>query len=167
MCKTLIEGRVQIVLVDGISYLNIYHKRVSNKKDLNPRIAYDIMFLGVVDKLLGPMVMLGDMNSVHHLHDTMKNIKVVEDPERSKPPLGWDPSKDIDPLRGSYERQFMCYLTERYNLIDIGLGKGFTFYKRDNPCMRIDYCLVRGMGVKSYDLCKTPVSDHVMMSVEI
>lgn len=57
------------------------------------------------------------------------------------------------------------YFVDRFGLVDNGYEKGFTFYKGTNPCMRIDFCLTKGVDVKDYKLKKTGLSDHVMMAV--
>lgn len=163
ICNILIKGRLQELTINGISYFNNYHKRVpTDRNRIKERILYDEEFLRYFPQK-ERSVLLGDMNSVFRFHDSAKNLSIAEDLERSK--FSWKPGMPIDEKKACYERQFMNYFIEAYDFKDNNPG-GFTFYKRDKPCMRIDYCLTNSVGVKKIDLIKSDLSDHVMMIVE-
>lgn len=165
-CQTIIHGRMQELIIDGVSYFNNYHKRVAtDRKRLDERINYDQMFLKVFPRR-DRCVLLGDMNSVLRFHDSAKNLSIKEDLERSK--FDWTPDKEIDEKKACYERQFMNFFVKEYDFKDRHSEKGpeFTFYKGNKPCMRIDYCLTKSVEVKSLSIEKRGVSDHCLMVVD-
>lgn len=140
--KNLIDGRLMLIeFKNGLCVFNVYHKRISSdRKSIDQRIQYDILFLETIEKYKNrKCIFSGDFNSVHKLHDSVKNLKIKDDGRVC--PEDWNPIKPLDKNFGCYERHFMVYFLNNWKLIDNGINKGFTFKKNNNDCMRIDYVL--------------------------
>lgn len=155
------EGRlVMIELLNGEKLFNVYHKRVSNKNDLGPRIEYDKKFLECLEKFKGDrLTFCGDFNSVHKFHDCAKNLSIPDDLSRVCPD-NWSPGFALDKKFGCYERHFISSFIKNFKLIDNGIGKGFTFKKCGNDCMRIDF-LLTSLANNSYRVVDmNDLSDH-------
>lgn len=166
--KALLQGRLMLVkLKNKKNIFNVYHKRVSNKNDLEPRIEYDKSFLTCVnDYIDDENIFVGDFNSVHKLHDSVKNLSIQDDKSR-KCPENWVPGNNLDKNFGCYERHFISSFITKYNLIDNGEGKGFTFKKFNKDCMRIDF-LLSPKNIDSYKIIDFgELSDHKAISFEI
>jgi exonuclease III len=175
ICKVqnLINERTQVISFDDCDHtrktpefvlINNYHPKI-NTTSMKDRSRYDLEFQEKISSLGDvPLVVLGDFNSVHVLHDCARNLSIKEEIRHD---LGWTPEKQINKHNGCYEKHFMRWLLNKCKLKDNGIGKGFTFYKNDKECMRIDYCLTRNVEIKSYQLEKLSISDHACMLIEL
>lgn len=166
--ETLIEGRLMLIeFKNGLKLFNVYHKRISNRKDLSPRIEYDQLFLSEMLKYSGDTIILvGDFNSVHKLHDSVKNLSILDDKTRVCP-KNWTPGSPLDKNFGCYERHFMKSFIDLFNLIDNGIDKGFTFKKLGKDCMRIDFLLSQ-IPTESYRVKDMgEISDHKALIFEL
>lgn len=166
--KTLIEGRLMLIeLKDGRKLFNVYHKRITNRKDLLPRIEYDQLFLSEMIKFSKDnLILVGDFNSVYKLHDSVKNLSILEDKARVCP-KNWIPGKPLDKNFGCYERHFMKSFIDQFNFVDNGINKGFTFKKFNKDCMRIDF-LLSSTPIESYRIKDMDqISDHKALIFEL
>lgn len=159
--EILIEGRLMLIeFNDGQKLFNVYHKRITNRNDIAPRIEYDRLFITEMIKFINDeLILVGDFNSVHKFHDSVKNLSVMDDKSR-KCPEKWVPGNSLDKNFGCYERHFLASFINLFNLIDNGINKGFTFKKFEKDCMRIDF-LLSSSKIDSYEVKDMgEISDH-------
>lgn len=157
----LIPGRVQRIIINNITYLNILHQRISNRKDMSVRVDYDIAFINMMDQLMSQtnkIIMSGDFGIIRRVQDFTKKR------EDTKTLPEWRPGMQVDTAYGQYEQQFMRFFIDRYDLFDIFTGKVSTY---DTQRVRIDYFLIKNVDTNSYKIIKTDLTDHVMIIADI